>query len=239
MTTRRLSARALCLALAIGLAACGHAGGGSPVAATAPSSTGPPTTALAATLAPNQNLTVDDVKRAAPQAPDLPAGYKLSESGGGSQCQKLAQTREEAAAAAQLSSFGLQQCYGKAFSKAVKNSDGDSSNEGSFAAFLFADAAGAAKALPVLGKAMAASFRPSGRAASATPQPIAVSGLGDESLPGLRLPVQGGGQSFDLAIYTWRVRNVVMTLGAGTFLEDMNDQTMLDLAKKIDYRAAG
>lgn len=37
--------------------------------------------------------------------------------------------------------------------------------------------------------------------------------------------------------YLWRVGNVVAGLSGADALGDMTDQTMLDMAKKIDYRA--
>lgn len=66
---------------------------------------------------------------------------------------------------------------------------------------------------------------------------IRVSGLGDESLPGLRFPIDLGPLGkHDLYTYFWRHSNVVALLASSNIIEDFDAQSTLKLAYQIDQR---
>ena len=220
MTRNRLKVLALVALLAVTAAGCG--GGDTDANGGGQASTGP--------------FTTDDLKNFIVKSSDLPSGYELQEdeSGtrNGAECLP-AETREAAEAASQLQSMGLVACQFAKFRKDV----GGSYNTPGSTAFLFSDAEGASQALPVLRQFVAASGRATGGATAGPVEEIPVSGLGDEAAPGLRFTYGIDGADFVLVAYGWRVRNVLGFVVASDTLGDMSEQTVLDIAKKVDFRA--
>ncbi len=170
------------------------------------------------------------------QPADLPPGY-VPQPGLPRQAMSVhhcleGATRERAALAAQLTNLGMKGCYDAAYVKTV----GTASNRPGSTAYLFEDVDGASRALPALRNALTESYRGFGQAPSA--RDVAVSDLGDESLPGRTFTSPtGGGQSLTFTFYIWRIGNVVVYLAGTNSLGDMNQQTILDRARKIDSRA--
>ncbi|MDQ6798592.1 MAG: hypothetical protein M3011_11355 [Actinomycetota bacterium] len=187
-------------------------------------------------------LTTDMLERVGVEQSDLPSGYnRQPDSGqkGGPECLKIiSETRASASFATQLQNFGLRGCSTVAYSKEVK-AHGDTSNNspGSFA-FLFADEDSASKALPATRAFLKGTFRPSGDFGEPVVVDLPVSGLGDEALPGVKFTTDAKGLvTIVFALYVWRVRNVVIGVGGCDALSDMTEQTIFDMAKKIDFRA--
>ncbi|MDQ3569269.1 MAG: hypothetical protein M3396_01335 [Actinomycetota bacterium] len=185
------------------------------------------------------NLTAERLPRFALEPSDLPAGYKLREPsklGTAAECSQ-AETREGAALAAQLQSLGIQACYAANYQKEVRKGGRTASNKPGSGATLFRDAASASRALPILRQDLASNLRPTGDAGSVRTEDIPVTGLGDEALPGLRSIVTSPAGDFRLVFYIWRTRNVVAFVGGSDTLGDFTEQSILDLAKKLDFRA--
>ena len=80
-------------------------------------------------------------------------------------------------------------------------------------------------------------LRPSGDARLTSSEDIPVTGLGDEALPGFKATAAVAGHRFRSFQYFWRARNLVAYAGSSDVLADFNEQTALDLAKKLDFRA--
>ncbi|MDQ3679436.1 MAG: DUF4190 domain-containing protein [Actinomycetota bacterium] len=177
------------------------------------------------------------LERVSWDASDLPPDYVLQpglprQATSVHQCVERA-TRERAALAAQLESLGMRGCFDAAYVKTV----GTDSNRPGSTAYLFEDVGGASRALPALRNALAESYRGLGRGAR-SPEDVSVSDLGDESLPGVTFATPtGGGQRLTFTLYIWRIGNVVVYVAGTNSLGDMNEQTILDVARKIDSRA--
>jgi hypothetical protein len=176
----------------------------------------------------------DNLDRVGMEASDLPPGYALQPglprvARSVNQCLEGA-TRERAPLAAQLTSLGMKGCYDAAYVKTV----GTASNRPGSTAYLFENADGASRALPALRDALAETYRGPRRSVEDVP----VSGLGDEPLPGRRFTTPtGGGQRLTFTFYMWRIGNVVVYVAGTNTLGDMNDQTLLEIARKVDSRA--
>ena len=178
----------------------------------------------------------ESLERVSLEASDLPPGYVLQpglprRATSVHHCLEGA-TRQRAGLAAQLTSLGMKGCYDAAYVKVV----GPASNRPGSTAYLFEDVDGASRALPELRNALAESYRGLGQAPSA--RDVVVSGLGDESLPGRTFTTPtGDGRGLTFTFYIWRIGNVVVYLAGTNSLGDMNEQSLLDLARKIDSRA--
>lgn len=86
----------------------------------------------------------------------------------------------------------------------------------------------------------AAQLRPTGDFADSTPAALdlPVSGLGDQAPPGFTFTVTAKDVlTMAFITYLWRGRNVVAGLTASDALGDITHQTVLDVAKRIDFRA--
>lgn len=232
MAAKRLQGFALVFTLAMIAAGCG---GGSDNGNGAGSG---------ANGTPAQPFNADTLKRVSLEPSDLDSGYKRGVESGqktAQECLKaLSETRESAAFAVQLQNLGLQACQMATYSKEVEKGDDTYTNSPGSFAFLFPDAAAASKAVPTIRQFLIDSFRPTGDVSEASPnaQDLPASGLGDEAPPGAKFTVETGGLlEFDFAIFVWRAQNVVAGFGGSDALGDMTDRTMLDIAKKIDYRA--
>lgn len=235
MAGRRLRAPALLLVVVLSASACED---GDDAEDRTVATTGATTQT---TPAVTRNLSADDLPQAVAQTSDLPPGYQLKDAESGPRRGTACTATREGKATAltpRFESLGLQSCFFGTFTKEVTNSAGEANNDPASSALLFADAGRASEALPLLREAIRLSFRPSGDAETVAPESIPVSGLGDESAPGLRFPVQGGTLAYNLFFYVWRVRNVVMFFGSGDFLGDLDEQSILGIAEKIDARIA-
>lgn len=182
-----------------------------------------------------RRFTRRNLRQVGAQPSDLPPGY-TAQPGLPRQATSVhhcleAATRHRADLANQLRTLGMRGCYDAAYVKTV----GTAANRPGSTAYLFEDAAGASKALPLLRTALVEGYRGAGGLQSAHDVPV--SGLGDESLPGRRFVTVGGGEAFTLTLYVWRIGNVVASFAATDTLRDMNDQAILDIAKRIDSRA--
>ena len=102
------------------------------------------------------------------------------------------------------------------------------------AAFVFPDPGRASKALPLIRR-----YSVTGATGSrpVSMKDIPVSGLGDQSLPGLAFSLAGEEHRFHFFMYIWRDRNVIAVVGGGDTLGDLSKDTFLDIAKKIDFRS--
>lgn len=196
--------------------------------------------ALARDVGPRQAgpaFDAESLRRVSLQASDLPPGYVLQpglprQATSVHQCVEGA-TRQRAGLAAQLTSLGMRGCYDAAYVKTV----GPASNRPGSTAFLFENAGGASRALPVLRDALAQSYRGQGQGPGSV-EDVPVSDLGDESLPGRTFATPtGGGQRLTFTFYIWRIGNVVVYAAGTNSLGDMNQQTILDMARKIDSQA--
>lgn len=177
-----------------------------------------------------QDFSAANLKLFALQAADLPSGYELQDQE--TSCPK-AQTREQAAFDGQLAPLGRENCYGVTYHKASSAGYNDLGS----GAFMFPDPGRASKALPLTRRYLTTVFRVGGSGRLVSRKDIPVSGLGDQSLPGLAYTYSLAGEDYHLFAYIWRDRNVVAFLGGGDFLGDLSKDTYLDIAKKIDFRA--
>ncbi len=229
MIRRRLGAIAVSLAMAVTATACGggdddgDAGGG----------------AGGGTTPAGGALTVATLPTVSAQLTDFPSGYAPKagfpkQLGSPAECAQNT-APEDVALASRLQGVGLQACYLAVYSKERGN---DSNSPGS-GTFLFGDATGAQSALPLLRQAIVGSLRPSGVATLRSTDDIPVSGLGEQSVPGVRFTIGvGGTRSFRLLFYFWRTGNMVAYVGGGDSLGDLNESAYLDLARKVNARAA-
>ncbi len=186
------------------------------------------------------NLSVDALARASLQASDLPAGYALE--GGGPKQHASAQEclneakPQEAAAVPMFEALGLERCESVSYRKSVGTLTNSANTAGS-KWFLFRDADSAAQALVKLQQLLKASVYASGVADPDPPTEVTVSGLGDETAPTVIFRVTLFGKSITLTFYIWRTGNAVFVYGASDVLRDMDQRSMLDVAKRLDSRA--
>jgi len=178
----------------------------------------------------NHNHTVGHLSRLLLTRADLPSGYSqtTSRSGPAKDVLRFAKTRQEAAAFRQLITGGL---VGYASTDFHKSVDGNSNTPGSIA-FAFDSVADASRALAITRSLFRIAFVPTGDASGAQTS-IPVSGLGDQSLPGVRFALG----PYGLYVYIWRDRNVDVILGASDILGDLSGKSILVIAKQIDFRA--
>lgn len=200
-----------CLSLA--LAACGSGG-----ASNAGTTTQPAT----------RDFAVSQLSRFAVASSELPSGYSETKSGSGTDIVRLAQTREQAASFAQLSANGLEGYYVSTFHKSAQ---GNTNNPGSLA-LAFGTPSEASRALPLLRSLILTNFVATG-SDSVAHSAVPATGLGDESLPGVKFDVG----LFNLYYYVWRDRNVDALLGGGDSLGDMSGASILMLAQHVDFAA--
>lgn len=180
-----------------------------------------------------QNFTTDDLDRFTAKASDFPSGYEEQQrrSGTREDFLKVAETREQRSALERVARPGLRRFSSVAYEK----EEGENRNRPGSLALLYRTSSGASRALQAVRAFLADSFETTGDVDDASPRKIRASGLGDQSLSGLRMPVGPWG----FFIYVWRDRNVVAALAAGDTLDDMSAESVLNIAKKIDFRAAG
>ena len=224
-TARRLSVVALSAVLALAGAACGGDDDGGDTGSSEQTAT---------SRGPGGNFTAASLSRFSLELSDLPSGYSVragypKTSSSAQECM-AANTPQSIAAATQVQNAGLQSCYATVFSKEV----GANSNRPGSQSYLFTDAGAASRALPLLRSALLVSFRPSGVARGQAPSDIpAITGLGDESVPGLRATVIPG--KF-LRFYFWRTGNVLVLLGGADVLDDLTEERLAELARRVDTR---
>ncbi len=214
LCARLLSSGLLCFAFAA--AGCGGADEGERTQGNAP--------------APGQNFTADDLDRFIAKASDLPSGYERQRrnSGSGQDVIGAAQTEEQRASLERVAA-GLQRFSSVLYRKEAA----DSSNSPGSSALLYDTPAAASKALTAVRRLATDNFVVTGDFDEEPPQKIHVSGLGDEARSGVKLAVG----PFTLFAYVWRTRNIIATLAGGDSVGDMSGKSILELAKKIDYRA--
>lgn len=212
----------LLAALVVATASCG--GGGDDDGAVVP--TAPPTAA-------GRTYTAADLSKFSAQPADLPSGYRQGRSGElpPDECFEGAPP----SLLAQLQSSGFERCYASNFTK----KSGDFTNDVGSGGLMFRDAAGASRALPVLRDMLGESFRATGEADAGSSRDLPASGLGDETPPGVSFNADLFGREFDVVLYVWRKGNVIAFLGGSDILDDMNAQSMLGIAERIDSRSAG
>lgn len=219
MTSRsaRLIACVLPACLALAVAGCG--GGGEQGRA------------LGAPPPPGQNFTPDDLDRFIAKRSDLPSGYERRRRLSGSRRDFVepAQTREERSLLQNVVAPGLRSFKSVAYRKKA----GENSNTPGSFALLYDTPAAASKALGAVRKLLIDSFVVTGGFDEEPPQKVRVSGLGDEAPPGVKLAL--GPYAF--YAYVWRVRNIVASLAGGDTLGDMSGRSILETAKRIDFRA--
>lgn len=172
---------------------------------------------------------------------DLPSGYKLVTEEASSSAQNCVggKSSREQAVAEKFEQLGLERCASRTYRKRVAGAINKNNTPGS-TMILLKDSDDASKALPELRKALIASYKPSGTASAGDREEISVSGLGDESVPGARLTTDLGalGGDFDLYLYFWRRGNVITWMGSTDILGDFDEDSTLELAKKLDGRMA-
>ena len=181
--------------------------------------------------ASGQSFGADHLKRFLLKSSDLPSGYEEQErnSGSGEDFVKAAETREERAALERVAAPGLE-----GFSSVTyKKEEGENRNRPGSLALLYRTRSGASKALPAVRGLSADNIEVTGNVDGASRRKIRVAGLGDQSLSGLRIPLG----PYGLFVYVWRDRNVVAVLGSSDILGDMSGESILDMAKRIDFRA--
>ncbi len=213
-SARALSAALLCLALAA--AGCGGADEQDQAQGKAPPA--------------GQNFTAADLDRFIVKRSELPSGYerKRRSSGSPQEIVEAAETREERALVERVVA-GLRTYSSVLYRKEA----GDNSNSPGSSALLYKTPAAASKALPAVTKLATDSLVVTGDLEVEPPQKIPVSGLGDEAPAGAKMALG----PFTMVTYVWRVRNIVVTLAGSDSVGDMNGKWLLEMAKKIDYRA--
>ncbi|MDP8976137.1 MAG: hypothetical protein M3N28_07225 [Actinomycetota bacterium] len=229
MAKNRLVLLALCSALSMVAFSCG---GGSEEEGEGGEGRGSGTSTATA------NITADKLPTVSVQQSDLPPGYqpkagfpKLLSSV--SECVNALAPGSDAAIT-QLQPLGLEGCYSSVFTKA-RGSDSNSPGSGSYR---FRDADGAAKALPVLRSVGIQSLKPTGAARLDSTRDVLVTGLGDQSEPGVTTTLSvGPTRKFAITLYFWRSGNVVVYAGGGDSLGDLNEKAYLELSKKVASRA--
>ncbi|MDQ4047991.1 MAG: hypothetical protein M3131_01210 [Actinomycetota bacterium] len=182
--------------------------------------------------ASGQSFSADHLKRFLLKSSDLPSGYEEAErnSGSGEDFVKAGETREEERAALErVAAPGLE-----GFSSVTyKKEEGENRNRPGLVALLYRTRSGASKALPAVRGLFADNFRVTGAVDGPSQRKIRASGLGDQSLAGLRMSLG----PYGFFVYVWRDRNVVAALGASDILGDMSGESILRVAKRIDFRA--
>lgn len=188
--------------------------------------------------AKHEHYTKNDLKRFAVQSSDLPAGYKKTrdDSWSAERCLQ-AKTREEAAFNSRLKAWGLEACAGVTYRKETHNGDDERSNEVFSGSWAFRHPDSAAQALPVIRKAVISSARASGDAHIISRHSFAASGLGDETARGARIRLSLLGETHTMFLHFWRARNVVVSVGTGGWIGDLSEHSLLEIAKRLDYRA--
>ena len=179
----------------------------------------------------NKGYTVGDLRRFALSASQLPSGYAqtAAKAVSASAIVATATTRQLAEIYRRLVKNGLEGLYATSYHK---SSGGNNNNPGSFAlAFATSDEADAS--LPLLKQVIDDSYAPSGGASGARSE-ISVTGLGDQSLPGVRFDL---GDGLGFYAYFWRDRNVDVFIGSADTLGDLSGRSILLIAKEIDYSA--
>ena len=177
---------------------------------------------------------------------DLPAGYKptgrmQSASPGG--CVDLggdpaaARTMER-----RLGTLGFKRCASASFERKVETAvDEDvtttATNQPGSEAILMRDGRAAAKALPVLRRALLASFTGDGVVEAHS---VPATALGDQATRGVQLTYDFGALgTFTGSIYIWRHGPVVGWVFSSDILGDFDEDRTLQLARKLDARIAG
>lgn len=181
-----------------------------------------------------------DVKRFGVLRSDLPDGYKLKTQNSSTSARKCVGEAYGRDLLAKLEQLGVQACASATYRKVVHAGIRKTNTPGSTVIRL-KTAADASRALPALRSGLIGSFKTSGTAnGSGTPHGIPVSGLGDETLRGVRFPANLGalGGGITLYAYFWRRNNVIVFVGSTDILGDFSGQSVLKLAKKIDARIA-
>ena len=178
-----------------------------------------------------QNFTADDLDRFMLKPSDLPAGYEKQRRSSGSpqDLVEAAETREEQSSFERVVAPGLERFSAISYGKKT----GENSNKPGSTAFLYETPSAASKALPAVRQLLIDNYELTGDFDEEQPRKIRVSGLGDEAAAGIELPLG----PYALFIYVWRARNIVVTLVAGDVLGDMSGKTILEMARKIDFRA--
>ena len=132
----------------------------------------------------------------------------------------------------QRQSVGLEGCHLSTFQA--------TSSSRTSVAYLFRDVKGATQGLPVLRdvarKGLDDTSSQSGAKIEAR-RDVPVSGLGDQSLPGITFTASGGGTTASLRFYVWRSRNVVFFF-LSVDPPAVKESALLDLARKMASRAA-
>lgn len=224
MSERRILRILLTFALSLGIAGCGTASKSPDVK----SSSG-------------RHFTMGDLPRFDVVQSDLPAGYQPKQHLQSVSARECLGADKPPEVAATFERLGLLGCAGASYRKEVSSDLADASshkgNTMGSQTFVFKSPTGASQALPELRKSYAESLHTHG---AATPRPtsdIPVSGLGDESPPGLRISVDLGPLGpADLYTYFWRRNNVLVLLAASNILNDYDAQSTLKLAHQIDQR---
>ena len=215
---RHLSRCTLAIVLCLTLAAGGCGGGDDEGSEGNPPASG-------------QSFGADHLERFLVKSSDLPSGYEEQErrSGPGDDFVKAAETREQRAGLERVAAPGLE-----GFSSVTyKKEEGENRNRPGSVALVYRTRSGASKALPAVRGLFADNFEVTGDVNGASRRKIRVAGLGDQSLSGLRIPVG----PYGFFVYVWRDRNVVAALAGGDTLGDMSADSVLEMAKKIDFRA--
>lgn len=183
-----------------------------------------------------RNVRASELKRFVPSPSDLPTGYELQEGANSTSAPDCGSDGLPPEALTKIKQLGFRGCASATFRKVVA----EKSNGPGLLLIALASTDAASEALPELRKGfldtveMSLAARPSKRS---TRQNIAVSGLGDESLPGTRITIDDGAAT-QLYFYFWRRGNVISFTGSSNALEDFSVRSTLELAKKIDARIA-
>jgi hypothetical protein len=186
-------------------------------------------------------LSADDLRHLVMTQSDLPAGYEPKFEKHSDSLQICA-TEGSADLAATLQRIGFRGCASAGFRKQTTAALKLGNTPGSKLT-LFDTAGHAATALPVIRKALIGDFELTNTGNDTTTvgetSALAASGLGDESLPGVKIPVVTD-IADDVAMYVhvWRRGNVVAYTVTSNILADFTEQSALSLAKTIDRRIA-
>ncbi len=235
MERNPLAVVAISVALTMAAAGCGGGDG-----------KGDPTgTALATTTTQGvrPNFSASDLRPLLLQVADLPPGYQVEKESSRTGADDCAETpvSKRPEFAAELQSLGIQSCAINTLGK-----DGiignQTANNGAFSeATAFNNVSGASKALPVIRDAFAAKIRPTGTGASIERGEFPVAELGDATLPGVKITVKGapGSRTLNFFLCVWRVRNVVVVFAVADILDNLNEQSILRIAKTLAARTPG
>lgn len=235
MEPKPLAVVAILAALAIAAAGCGGSDGKGDPSGTALATT--------TTQGVRPNFSATDLRPLLLQVADLPPGYQLENESsrmGADDCAKTP-TAERPEFAAELQSLGIQGCAINTLGKGgiIGN---QTANNGAFSeATAFNSVSGASMALPVIRDAFAAKIRPTGTGAAIERGEFPVAGLGDATLPGVKIAVKGapGSRTLNFFLCVWRVRNVVITFAIVDILDNLNEQSILRIANTLAARTPG